>query len=163
MTTARSWICQPWPLHQTTLPTTPCVTSRSWICEPWPFLHNFLNPGSEGNQPSLSLETDQQNSPGERLTAGKRSEGKKPKNLKKVNHKRYTSPLTTRNLRNLENYGNLPNLGNAISATWNLRKTSRIENRNQFRNRPWGPGTCRNPSKRGTGSRNPSPRARRNL
>ena len=79
VTTARSWICQPWPLHQTTLPTTPCVTSRSWICEPWPLLHNFLNPGSGGNQPSLSLETDQQNSPGERLTAGKRSEGKKTK------------------------------------------------------------------------------------
>ena len=43
---------------------------------------------------------------------------------------RTSEPIETRNLRNLQNHGNFPNLANAISGTWNLRKTSPIENRN---------------------------------
>ena len=55
-----------------------------------------------------------------------------------------------------QNHGNFPNLANAISGTWNLRKTSPIENQNQFPEPTLGPGTCRNPSKpRTTSSGNP--------
>ena len=53
-------------------------------------------------------------------------------------------PIETRNLRNLQSRGNFPNLRNAISGTWNLRKTSPIESWNQFPEpvpEPWDPGT----------------------
>ena len=83
------------------------------------------------------------------------------------------NPIETRNLRNLRNRA-FPNLGNAISGTWNLRKTSPIENRNQFPEpvprmsepiETWNhfrkPGTSFNPSKPGTGPS--SSRTHRNL
>ena len=44
--------------HHTTPPTTPCVTARSWICEPWP-LHTPHNTSNDTlcDSPVLDLRT----------------------------------------------------------------------------------------------------------